>query len=650
LIPKETIQEIVDTARVEEVVGEFVNLKKRGTTYVGLCPFHNEKTPSFTVTPKRGIYKCFGCGKGGDAVNFLMEHEHFNYPEALKYLAKKYNITVEEEEQTAEMVQEQQEKESLFLVNDFAAKYFAHNLFNTDQGKAIGLTYFKERGFREDIIRKFQLGYAIDEWDNFTAHALQQGYKLEYLKKTGLTIEKEEKHYDRFRGRVLFPIQNLSGRILGFGGRTLSSDKSVPKYVNSPESEVYNKSKVLYGINHAKSAIIAADNCYLVEGYTDVISLHQTGIENVVASSGTALTNDQIRLISRYTKNITILYDGDEAGIKASFRGIDLILEQGMNVKIVLFPEGEDPDSFARRHRTSEVQNFITGQAVNFIIFKTNLLLKEASGDPIKKSALIREIVGSIALIPDPIIRSVYIQECAALMEIAEQTLMNALNQIRRKRFDKRIKEQKAPETESFVQPFVIPVEKEQSTDFHTTENHEREIIRLLMQYGDKKLIFEHKEEDGDIQRMEVDAAWFIIKDLENDEISMQNQLYQNVLATATTQVELGNLPDSKFYLQHEDKNIASLAADLLSEKYVLDNWESVKIKVKTEEDKLMIAVTGAILSLKLRVLERQYEASLKALKSETSEEEIELLIATQQKVRKKISLVSKELGRIILR
>jgi DNA primase len=650
LIPKETIQEIVDTARVEEVVGEFVNLKKRGTTYVGLCPFHNEKTPSFTVTPKRGIYKCFGCGKGGDVVNFLMEHEHFNYPEALKYLAKKYNITVEEEEQTAEMVQEQQEKESLFLVNDFAAKYFAHNLFNTDQGKAIGLTYFKERGFREDIIRKFQLGYAIDEWDNFTAHALQQGYKLEYLKKTGLTIVKEEKQYDRFRGRVLFPIQNLSGRILGFGGRTLSSDKSVPKYVNSPESEVYNKSKVLYGINHAKSAIIAADNCYLVEGYTDVISLHQTGIENVVASSGTALTNDQIRLISRYTKNITILYDGDEAGIKASFRGIDLILEQGMNVKIVLFPEGEDPDSYARRHRTSEVQNFITGQAVNFIIFKTNLLLKEASGDPIKKSALIREIVGSIALIPDPIIRSVYIQECAALMEIAEQTLMNALNQIRRKRFDKRIKEQKAPETESFVQPFVIPVEKEQSTDFHTTENHEREIIRLLMQYGDKKLIFEHKEEDGDIQRMEVDAAWFIIKDLENDEISMQNQLYQNVLATATTQVELGNLPDSKFYLQHEDKNIASLAADLLSEKYVLDNWESVKIKVKTEEDKLMIAVTGAILSLKLRVLERQYEASLKALKSETSEEEIELLIATQQKVRKKISLVSKELGRIILR
>jgi DNA primase len=479
---------------------------------------------------------------------------------------------------------------------------------------------------------------------------LRQGYKLEYLKKTGLTIVKEEKQYDRFRGRVLFPIQNLSGRVLGFGGRTLSSDKSVPKYVNSPESEVYNKSKVLYGINHAKSAIIAADNCYLVEGYTDVISLHQAGIENVVASSGTALTTDQIRLISRYTKNITILYDGDEAGIKASFRGIDLILEQGMNVKIVLFPEGEDPDSYARAHRTSEVQDFITGQAVNFIIFKTNLLLKEASGDPIKKSALIREIVGSIALIPDQIIRSVYIKECAALMDIAEQTLMNALNQIRRKRLDKKRKEQKSPESESFVQPFEIPVEKEQGTDYHTTENHEREIIRLLMQFGDKKLIFEHKEEDGDIQRMEVDAAWFIIKDLENDDISLQNELYNKILMTAAGEVEQGNLPDSKFYLQHDDGSIAALAADLLSEKYALDNWGSVKIKVKTEEDKLMLTVTGAILSLKLRVLERQYEETLKKLQSETSEEEIELLMAAQQKIRKKISLVSKELGRIILR
>lgn len=650
MIPKETIQEIVDIARIEEVVGEFVNLKKRGVTYVGLCPFHNEKTPSFTVTPNRGIYKCFGCGKGGDAVSFLMEHEHFNYPEALKYLAKKYNVTVEEEEQTAEKQQEQQEKESLFLVNDFAAKSFEHNLFNSEQGKAIGLSYFKERGFREDIIHKFRLGYAIDEWDNFTAHAVRQGYKLDYLQKTGLTIVKEAKSYDRFRGRVIFPIQNLSGRILGFGGRTLSSDKAVPKYVNSPESEVYNKSKILYGINLAKSAIIAADNCYLVEGYTDVISLHQSEIENVVASSGTALTNDQIRLISRYTKNITILYDGDEAGIKASFRGIDLILEQGMNVKIVLFPDGEDPDSYARSHRTSEVQDFITGQAVNFIIFKTSLLLKEASGDPIKKSALIHEIVGSIALIPDQIIRSVYIKECAALMEIAEQALMNALNQIRRRRYDKKIKEQKPADAEKFVQPFVIPTERDQGADLNDTTYHEREIVRMIMQYGHKKLVFEHKHDEGEIQTMEVDAAWFIVKDLENDDIRMKNSQYQKILDAAAAQVAQGNLPDSRFYLHHSDSDIAQTATDLLSEKYELGNWERVKIKVKTEEEKLRMAVTAAILSLKLRTLERQYEETLKKLQTETGDEETELLIIAQQKTQKKISFVSNELGRIILR
>lgn len=650
MIPKETIQEIIDTARVEEVVGEFVNLKKRGVTYVGLCPFHNEKTPSFTVTPKRGIYKCFGCGKGGDSVNFLMEHEHFTYPEALKYLAKKYHITIQEEEQTSEKIQEQQEKESLFLVNDFAAKYFAHNLFNTDQGKAIGLSYFKERGFREDIIRKFQLGYAIDEWDNFTAHALRSGYKLDYLEKTGLTISKESKQYDRFRGRVIFPIQNLSGRVLGFGGRTLLTDKSIPKYVNSPESEVYNKSQVLYGINLAKAGIISNDNCYLVEGYTDVISLHQAGIENVVSSSGTSLTTEQIRLIGRYTKNVTILYDGDEAGIKASFRGIDMILEQGLNVKIVLFPEGEDPDSFARTHRTAEVQDFITKQAVNFIIFKTNLLLKEASGDPMKKSALIKEIVGSISLIPDPISRSVYIKECASLMDIAEQTLMNALNQIRRKNFDKKKKDTKPTEEETFVQPFVVPTEKEQGSDLNALANHEKEIIRLLIQFGDRKIIFENKLDNDTVQTMEIDAALFIIKDLESDEIVMENELYRRVISIATQEVDNGNVPDDKFYLHHDDKTVASLATDLLSQKHELANWEKVKVKVKTEEDKLKITITQAILSLKLRVLEAQYEKNQKLMHTETDEENLLLLMATQQKIRRKISLVSKELGRIILR
>lgn len=648
MIPKDTIQEIIDTARVEEVVGEFVNLKKRGVTYVGLCPFHNEKTPSFTVTPKRGIYKCFGCGKGGDSVNFLMEHEHFTYPEALKYLAKKYHIAIQEEEQTSEKIQEQQEKESLFLVNDFAAKYFVHNLFNTEQGKAIGLSYFKERGFREDIIRKFQLGYAIDEWDNFTSHALMNGYKLQYLEKTGLTIIKESKNYDRFRGRVIFPIHNLSGRVLGFGGRTLLTDKSIPKYVNSPESEVYNKSQVLYGINLAKAGIISNDNCYLVEGYTDVISLHQAGIENVVSSSGTSLTTEQIRLISRYTKNVTILYDGDEAGIKASFRGIDMILEQGLNVKIVLFPEGEDPDSFARKHRTAEVQEFITGQAANFIIFKTNLLLKEASGDPMKKSALIKQIVGSIALIPDPISRSVYIKECAALMDIAEQTLMNVLNQIRRTAFDKKTKEKRSPEEEPVLKPFVIPLEREQETEFNTLENSEKAIIHLLMQFGDKKITFENRLDDYKVQTMEVDVALLIIKELEGDEIVLENELYRKAINIATHEVDSGHSPEGKFYLHHADKTISELATNLLAQKYELANWEKVKVKVETEEDRLKFKVSQAILFLKLRILEAKSEKTLKLMSTETNEESLMLLMASQQKIRNKISLVSKELGEII--
>ncbi|OYT12656.1 MAG: DNA primase [Bacteroidetes bacterium 4572_114] len=411
MISKETIQEIFEAAQIDEVVGEFVSLKKRGVNLLGLCPFHNEKTPSFTVSPKKGIYKCFGCGKGGNSVQFLMDHEQFTYPEALKYLAKKYNIEIEEKEQTPEEIKLLNEKESLFHVTDFAAKYFASNIFDSEQGRAIGLSYFKERGFREDTIKKFQLGYAIDAWDNFTAHAIKMGYNIDYLEKTGLTIVKGKKTYDRFRGRVIFPIQNLSGRVLGFGGRTLSSDPKSPKYVNSPESDIYHKSKVLYGINLAKNSIITNDNCFLVEGYTDVISMHMAGVENVVSSSGTSLTTDQIRLISRYTKNITILYDGDEAGIKASFRGIDMILEQGMDVKIVLFPEGEDPDSFARSHRSSEVHDFIKDKAHNFIFFKTNLLIKDAEHDPVKKAGLIKEIVGTIALIPDQIIRSVYVKE-----------------------------------------------------------------------------------------------------------------------------------------------------------------------------------------------------------------------------------------------
>lgn len=650
MIDKETIQQIIESSRIDDVVGGFVTLKKRGATLLGLCPFHNEKTPSFTVSPKRGIFKCFGCGKGGNVVNFLMEHEHFTYPEALRFLAKKYNIEIVEKERTPDEIKELNEKEALYHLNDFAAKFFSESLFNTDAGKAIGLAYFKERGFREDIIRKFQLGYSADEWDHFTHHALQSGYNLDYLVKTGLTIEKEEKHYDRFRGRVMFPIHNLSGRVLGFGGRTLSSEKTIPKYVNSPESDIYHKSNVLYGINLAKSAIISNDNCYLVEGYTDVISLHQAGIENVVASSGTSLTNDQVRLIRRYTPNITILYDGDAAGIKASFRGIDMVLEQGMDVKIVLFPDGEDPDSFARKNRSSEVYEFITKKAVNFIFFKAGLLLKETAGDPIKISGLIKEIVGSISLIPDPILRSVYVKECAALMDISEQSLMNELNKIRRAAHERKLKEKNQDGESRVVEPLLYQPEKQTDFDMNSSEDQEKKIVGLLMNFGNQELAFDAENDKPGTNSIHINVASFIINDLKNDGILFHNQLYQKVLDVVSQSVENEIVPDEVFFLYHNDVDIAMLAATLLIQKYELHDWSKVRINVKKEEDNLKLTVIQSLLSFKLRELEKMYDNNQKSLKNATDETEIGVLLNHQQKILKKKKIISAELGRIVLR
>ncbi len=652
MIGKDTIEEIFESAQIDEVVGEFVNLKKRGVNLIGLCPFHNEKTPSFTVSPKKGIYKCFGCGKGGNSVQFLMDHEQFTYPEALKYLAKKYNIEIEEKEQTPEEIKQLNEKESLYHVTDFAAKYFASKLFGSEQGKAIGLSYFKERGFREDIIKKFQLGYTIDVWDNFTSHAIKNGYNIDYLEKTGLTIVKENKTYDRFRGRVMFPIQNLSGRVLGFGGRTLSSDPKSPKYVNSPESDIYHKSKVLYGINHAKNSIITNDNCFLVEGYTDVISLHMAGVENVVSSSGTSLTTDQIRLISRYTKNISILYDGDAAGIKASFRGIDMILEQGMDVKIVLFPEGEDPDSFARSHRSTEVQDFIKEEAHNFIFFKTNLLIKDAENDPVKKVGLIKEIVATIALIPDQITRSVYVKECSALLDITEQTLLNELNKIRRKNFDKKLKEKsREQDAPAFVEPHIFEAEKQQApTDYLSSEYQEKDVIRLLMNYGNREVINEYTDDEGKEQEEEVDVASFIISDLLNDEIPFRNSLYQHIFDAVTHEINNGKIPDEKFFLNHSDQDIAALAANLLISKYELNDWSRVKITVSSEEDKLKMAIEHSVLSMKLRWLEGKFNETIKALQNAKDESDQEILLNSQKKLINKKSAISARLGRIVLR
>ncbi|HQO87129.1 MAG TPA: DNA primase, partial [Bacteroidia bacterium] len=449
MIPKETVELIIETSRIEEVVGDFVSLKKRGANLLGLCPFHNEKTPSFTVSPAKGIYKCFGCGKAGDSVRFMMEHEAFTYPEALRYLAEKYKITIEETIPTVEEIQKQDERESLFVLYSFAQKFFSEKLFNTEEGRAIGLSYFNERGFNEAVIEKFQLGYAPDQWDALSQAVTENKFNRQLYEKSGLAVVKEQeqdsqKVYDRFRGRVIFPIHNLSGRVIAFGARQLANDPKSPKYINSPETDIYHKSKSLYGISFARKSIIQHDECFLVEGYTDVVSLFQAGVENVVASSGTSLTPEQIRLIARFTGNITILYDGDPAGIKASLRGIDLILEEGLNVKVVLFPDGDDPDSFARKNSTIQLIDYISKNAVDFIGFKTSLLLEEVANDPVRKAALIRDIVESISRIPDGIKRSLYTSQCATQMDVPEQVLITELNKIRRNLYKKDNEHQQA--------------------------------------------------------------------------------------------------------------------------------------------------------------------------------------------------------------
>ena len=542
MISRDTIENIVSSARIEEVVGEFVTLRRRGANLLGLCPFHNEKTPSFTVSPVKGIYKCFGCGKAGNSVNFIMEHEHFTYPEALRYLAKKFNIEIEEEVVSPEVQLEQNEKEALFNLNLFAQQYFTHVLFETEEGKAVGLTYFKEREIREDIIRKFQLGFSPDPWDAFTQHALKNGYKKEYLEKSGLTLSKDGRLYDRFHSRVIFPIHSASGRIIGFGGRILTTEKNRAKYVNSPESEIYNKSRSLYGLFLARHSISSKDNCFLVEGYTDVISLHQAGIENVVASSGTSLTHDQVRMIERYTKNITILYDGDPAGIKASLRGIDMIIEAGMNVKIVLFPDGEDPDSFARKHHPSEVEEFISKNSSNFILFKTRLLLEETKDDPIRKSALIKEIVHTISLIPDGITRTLYVRECANIMGITELVLVNEINKLLRNKVSRGASENEKPALDSLLAaPLPAPLQAEYDPD--TAEFQEREIIRLLLLFGEEKISFDVLNAENQPETVSFTIAEYVVRDIQNDELGFDHPLLSEIFSEFAAGTEKEEIP-----------------------------------------------------------------------------------------------------------
>jgi len=647
VINRDTIDNILTTARIEEVIGEFVSLRRRGVNLLGLCPFHNEKTPSFTVSPVKGIYKCFGCGKAGNSVNFLMEHEHFSYPEALKYLARKYNIDIEEEEQTPEQLQELNEKESLFNLNLFAQQYFTHILFETEEGKAIGLSYLKERGIREDLIRKFQLGYNPKKRDAFSEHAIKNGYNKEYLLKTGLSVETENHLYDRFHERVVFPIHSASGRVLGFGGRILTSEKNRPKYVNSPESDIYNKSKTLYGIYFAKNAIISKDNCFLVEGYTDVISLHQAGIENVVASSGTSLTHEQIIMIRRYTANITILYDGDTAGIKASFRGIDMIVEQGMNVKIVLFPDGEDPDSFTRKNHPDEVVSFISHNSANFILFKTKLLLDETQNDPIKKAALIKEIVLTIALIPDGITRSLYVRECSSLMTISEQVLMNELNKKLRDRFQKNAS---LPETESILPPrdqiYSDPVPP---LDPNSSEYQEREIIRMMLLYGQD--IIRINKSPGDPEEIPVLIADFVVHEILSDGLGFENILYKKIFQDYIKGNENDALPGRDWFLSHPDPEISQTAVNLVFSPYELSqNWLKNNIQVETEESRLKMNIERVILSFKSKKIDKMIaDVQQKLVKATSEEEQKSLLKAWQELKEQSIRINTQGLGRIVI-
>jgi len=604
MIKKETIDAIFEAARVEEVIGDFVQLKKAGSNYKGLSPFVNEKSPSFMVSPAKQIWKDFSSGKGGNAISFIMEHEHFSYPEALRYLANKYQIEIEETEQTDLEKQALNERESLFVVSEFAKKYFHDLLLKTDEGLAIGHSYFKERGFTEETIKKFQLGYSPDQWDAFTNEALAKGYQLEFLEKTGLTIVKDDKKFDRFKGRVMFPIESMSGRVLGFGGRILTNDKKAAKYLNSPESDIYHKSKVLYGIFHSKQEIASKDNCYLVEGYTDVIQMYQAGIKNVVASSGTALTPDQIRLINRLTKNITVLFDGDAAGMRASLRGIDLILEAGMNVRVCTFPDGDDPDSFARKTPIDELQNYLKENATDFIRFKANLLMKDAGNDPIKKADVIRDIVVSISKVPDYIQREVYVQECASIMDISEDVLFSTLAQIGKKELQEANKK--------FVQDKKMEVVK--STPEETKEKVdiiyllERKIIEILLIYGNYEELFDEYEltvEDDKVitQEKKVKRKVFdkVFLSLQEDEIEMSNANFQTILKDILVFYHTNEIWNLENYLQQVKPELTDEITSIImdDERYNLHNWEKQNIFVKGKDLGVQQYVNETILTLR---------------------------------------------------
>jgi DNA primase len=622
LISKSTIDQVFDTARVEEVIGDFVQLKKSGSNFKGLSPFSEERTPSFMVSPVKQIWKDFSTGKGGTSVSFLMEHEHFTYPEAIKYLARKYNIEVEETVQSDSDKEAAGERESMYLVSEFARTYYQNTLLKTDAGKAIGLSYFKERGFTDETIKSFQLGYSTDAWSGLTDTALKKGYKLKYLESTGLSIVKETKQFDRFKGRVMFPIHSMSGRVLGFGGRILAKNEKAAKYLNSPESEIYHKSKVLYGIYYAKQTIAKEDNCYLVEGYTDVIQFHQKGIKNVVSSSGTALTPDQIRLINRLTKNITVLFDGDPAGIRAALRGIDLILEQGMNVKICTFPEGEDPDSFAKQNTLEELQTYLKENAKDFIAYKASLLMEEAQNDPVAKANLIRDMVTSISKVTDNIQREIYVRECSRIMDISEEVLFSTLAQMGKKAQNDANKsynqKQKAFDVvKSTAAPIKVDIQYEL----------EQKIIEILLLYGSRKEAFEDlilkENEKGALELEpvihEVKVFEKIFLDLQEDEMQFTNENFKTLYYTIIDCLNQTEDFVIESFVNHLDPILASDVTNILmnEERHNLHNWEKNNIFPKQKEGSIAQLVSETILTLRCYLIDRKVDE----IKQDTQDE-----------------------------
>jgi len=644
MIDQATIDRITDAAQIQDVVGDFVTLKKRGVNLLGLCPFHGEKTPSFIVSPAKGIFKCFGCGKGGNSVHFIMEHEQITYYDALKYLARKYHIEVQERELSPEEMAVRNDRESMFLVNEFAQKHFTHTLHNNIDGKAIGLSYFRERGFRDDIIQKFQLGYSLEQRDAFTQTALKAGYNKEYLIKTGLTLEGDNNYLaDRFRGRVMFPVHSLSGKVVAFGGRILKKDDKMAKYVNSPESEIYHKSNELYGIYFAKQAVVKQDRCFLVEGYTDVISMHQSGIENVVASSGTSLTPGQIRLIHRFTENVTVIYDGDAAGIKASIRGIDLLLEEGLNIKVLLLPDGDDPDSFARKNNASDFIEYVERNASDFIRFKTNLLLADAGNDPVKRAGLVLDIVRSIAIIPNTAIRGEYVKECSTLLNVEEQMLYYEINKLKSTE-----QEKAAARRQNEPPPVMLPMEEMDDAPADPAivtsrfEDQERNILQVLVKHGEA--IFFYADE---AKEQAVTVGEYILEELDRDKLVFENPVHALMLEEYKIHHQQQNFIAERFFLYHQNGQISMLTADLVTEKYTLSKVHSKIKRLETDAERFIDLVPRVVFEFKNCLILDMIKQKLLQMKAANDEKNNKLVDEIMQEM-SQLEVVKKQLSKTL--